>query len=48
MKISTSLDSPEGKKQNKETKKPQNFPQGRLFFSKDLFLKIRPVYFWGE
>lgn len=52
MKIGTSLDSAAGKKKKKKTKqrnkKTQNFPQGCLFFSKDLFLNIRPVYCWGD
>lgn len=49
MKIGTSLDSATGKQTNKQrNKKTQNFLQGCLFFSKDLFLNIRPVYCWGD
>lgn len=49
MKIGTSLDSATGKQTNKQrNKKAQNFLQGCLFFSKDLFLNIRPVYCWGD
>lgn len=49
MKIGTSLDSATGKQANKQrNKKTRNFLQGCLFFSKDLFLNIRPVYCWGD
>lgn len=48
VKVGTSLDSAAGKKKQTNKRKNTKLSTRCLFFGKDLFLKIRPVYCWGD